>query len=91
MRKIIILLWMAMLAGGAGSVLAGEKVKVIPALADEIAVIETKFGNIELEFFQDKAPGHVKNFKTLAKTGFYNGTLFHRVIPGFMIDRKSVV
>lgn len=55
-------------------------------MADEIAVIETKFGNIELEFFEDKAPGHVKNFKTLAKTGFYNGTLFHRVIPGFMIQ-----
>ncbi len=75
MRKIIILLWVALLAGGAGS-----------ALAEDIAVIETKFGNIELEFFEDKAPGHVKNFKTLAKTGFYNGTLFHRVIPGFMIQ-----
>jgi peptidyl-prolyl cis-trans isomerase B (cyclophilin B) len=75
MRKIIILLWVAMLAGGTGS-----------ALADDIAVIETRFGNIELEFFPDKAPGHVKNFKTLAKTGFYNGTLFHRVIPGFMIQ-----
>ena len=75
MRKIIILLWVAILAGGAGS-----------ALAKDIAVIETKFGNIELEFFSDKAPGHVKNFKNLAKTGFYNGTLFHRVIPGFMIQ-----
>ena len=75
MRKIIILLWVAMLAWGTGS-----------ALADDIAVIETRFGNIELEFFPEKAPGHVKNFKTLAKTGFYNGTLFHRVIPGFMIQ-----
>ena len=75
MRKIIILLWVAMLAVGTGSALAGE-----------IAVIETKFGNIELEFFEDKAPGHVNNFKTLAKKGFYNGTLFHRVIPGFMIQ-----
>ena len=65
---------------------ADAKVKVTPAPADEIAIIETKFGNIELEFFKDKAPGHVKNFKTLAKTGFYNGTLFHRVIPGFMIQ-----
>ncbi len=77
MRKITILvgLAVAMLAGGFS-----------PALAEDIAVIETKFGNIELEFFPDKAPGHVKNFKTLAKTGFYNGTLFHRVIPGFMIQ-----
>ena len=54
--------------------------------AQEIAVIETKFGKIEMEFFEDKAPGHVKNFKDLAKTGFYDGTIFHRVIPGFMIQ-----
>ena len=54
--------------------------------AQEIAVIETKLGKIEMEFFEDKAPGHVKNFKDLAKKGFYDGTIFHRVIPGFMIQ-----
>jgi peptidyl-prolyl cis-trans isomerase B (cyclophilin B) len=54
--------------------------------AQEIAVIETKFGKIEMELFADKAPGHVKNFKDLAKAGFYDGTIFHRVIPGFMIQ-----
>jgi peptidyl-prolyl cis-trans isomerase B (cyclophilin B) len=50
------------------------------------AIIETKFGEIELEFLPDKAPGHVKNFVDLAKKGFYDGTTFHRVIPGFMIQ-----
>jgi peptidyl-prolyl cis-trans isomerase B (cyclophilin B) len=50
------------------------------------AVIETRFGEIELEFFADKAPGHVKNFVDLAKKGFYDGSTFHRVIPGFMIQ-----
>lgn len=50
------------------------------------AIIETKFGNIELKFFQDVAPNHVNNFITLAKKGFYDGTTFHRVIPGFMIQ-----
>jgi peptidyl-prolyl cis-trans isomerase B (cyclophilin B) len=50
------------------------------------AVIDTKFGEIELELFSDKAPGHVKNFTDLAKKGFYDGTTFHRVIPGFMIQ-----
>ncbi len=50
------------------------------------AVIETKFGKIELEFFPDKAPGHVENFQKLARQGFYDGTTFHRVIPGFMIQ-----
>ena len=54
--------------------------------ADEIAVIETTLGKIELEFLVDKAPRHVKNFKELAEKGFYDGTIFHRVIPGFMIQ-----
>ena len=56
------------------------------ALAGEIAVIETTLGNIELEFLEDVAPGHTKNFKDLANKGFYDGTIFHRVIPGFMIQ-----
>jgi peptidyl-prolyl cis-trans isomerase B (cyclophilin B) len=50
------------------------------------AIIETKFGNITLKFFPDVAPGHVKNFIDLAKKGLYDGTTFHRVIPGFMIQ-----
>jgi peptidyl-prolyl cis-trans isomerase B (cyclophilin B) len=50
------------------------------------AVIETMFGSITLRFFPDVAPGHVKNFIDLAKKGFYDGTTFHRVIPGFMIQ-----
>ena len=58
----------------------------VNAQAGENAVIETKFGSIELEFFEGKAPGHVKNFKDLAKKGFYDGTTFHRVIKGFMIQ-----
>jgi peptidyl-prolyl cis-trans isomerase B (cyclophilin B) len=50
------------------------------------AIIKTKFGDIEVKFFQDIAPLHVENFVKLAKEGFYNGTIFHRVIPGFMIQ-----
>jgi peptidyl-prolyl cis-trans isomerase B (cyclophilin B) len=50
------------------------------------AVIETTVGEMEVELFPDKAPGHVKNFLDLAKKGFYDGTTFHRVIPGFMIQ-----
>lgn len=41
------------------------------------AIIETKFGNMELEFFSQKAPKHVENFIKLAKSGFYDGTIFH--------------
>jgi peptidyl-prolyl cis-trans isomerase B (cyclophilin B) len=43
-------------------------------------------GEIVLRFFQDVAPGHVNNFVKLSRDGFYNGTTFHRVIPGFMIQ-----
>ena len=55
-------------------------------MPNEIGVIETSHGTIEVEFFEDKASGHVKNFKDLANKEFYNGTTFHRVIPGFMIQ-----
>ena len=55
-------------------------------MSETKAVIETKFGNIELKFFPEAAPGHVSNFLELAKKGFYDGTTFHRVIPGFMIQ-----
>ncbi len=55
-------------------------------MSDANAVIETDHGNIEIKFFEDKAPGHVKNFKDLAGKEFYDGTTFHRVIPGFMIQ-----
>jgi len=50
------------------------------------AILDTKFGEIEIELLPDKAPGHVKNFMDLAKKGFYDNTTFHRVIPGFMIQ-----
>lgn len=49
-------------------------------------VIETKLGNIEIRLLADVAPGHVDNFIKLAGSGFYDGTIFHRVIPGFMIQ-----
>ena len=54
----------------------------IKKMTDTTAVIETKFGKIELKFFPEVAPNHVNNFIELAKKGFYDGTTFHRVIPG---------
>jgi cyclophilin family peptidyl-prolyl cis-trans isomerase len=52
----------------------------------KVAVISTKFGDMVVEFFPDVAPMHVENFQILAEEGYYNGTTFHRVIPGFMIQ-----
>ena len=70
---------------------AGYAADTVPAPKVEApkgprAVIKTKFGEIELKLFPELAPKHVENFIKLAKEGFYNGTIFHRVIPGFMIQ-----
>lgn len=60
--------------------------KEIAKMAEKRVVIQTKFGDMVLKFFPDVAPNHVDNFIKLASDGFYNGTIFHRVIPGFMIQ-----
>ncbi|MDR0286117.1 MAG: peptidylprolyl isomerase [Clostridiales bacterium] len=53
----------------------------------EFAIIKMKNGDtMKAELFEDVAPKTVKNFKELVKKGFYNGLIFHRVIPGFMIQ-----
>ncbi|MDP7653830.1 MAG: peptidylprolyl isomerase [Candidatus Marinimicrobia bacterium] len=53
---------------------------------EEYAIIETEEGQIVLKFFPDVAPKHVESFKILAREGYFNGTSFHRVIPGFVIQ-----
>jgi peptidyl-prolyl cis-trans isomerase B (cyclophilin B) len=63
------------------------KKKVAPRdYANTLAVLQTDMGDITLKFYYDKAPKHVENFVDLAANGFYDGTMFHRVIPGFMIQ-----
>ncbi len=52
----------------------------------EVVRLHTNHGDIIVEFLEDKAPKHVESFKKLAREGFYDGTRFHRVIPGFMIQ-----
>jgi peptidyl-prolyl cis-trans isomerase B (cyclophilin B) len=53
---------------------------------DEVAVIKTSAGDMVLQFWPEVAPKTVENFKTLAKKGFYDGTAFHRIVKGFMIQ-----
>ena len=60
--------------------------KSTPADGKEVAVIKTTEGEMVVEFWPEVAPKTVENFKTLAKKGFYDGTAFHRVIRGFMIQ-----
>lgn len=57
-----------------------------PADGEEVGVLETGKGRIVVMFFPDKAPKHVEQFKKLANAKFWDGTRFHRCIPGFMIQ-----
>ena len=53
---------------------------------NEVAVIKTSEGDMVMQFWTDAAPNTIENFKKLARTGFYNGTIFHRIVKGFMIQ-----
>ena len=70
----------------------GEKISKMEWYQDgslkntEVAIISTEYGNMVIEFFEEKAPKHVESFKLHVKNGYYDGTIFHRVIPGFMIQ-----
>ena len=54
--------------------------------ANEVAVIKTSEGDMVVQFWNDAAPNTIENFKKLARAGFYNGTIFHRIVKGFMIQ-----
>ena len=82
-RTLVWLVMAGVMLLAAGS--AGVQAQTVSGKAPQ-AIIETKFGSMEIRFFPDKAPKHVENFIKLAKSGFYDKTIFHRVIPGFMIQ-----
>jgi peptidyl-prolyl cis-trans isomerase B (cyclophilin B) len=80
-----------MLSVGFGLALAqGDKketaAKPQPNSTNEVAVIKTTAGDMVVAFWPDVAPNTVENFKKLARKGFYDGTAFHRIIKGFMIQ-----
>ena len=63
-----------------------EEEKPMSYYENKIAELHTSLGEIDLRFFPEVAPNHVKNFIDLSEKGFYNGTKFHRVIEGFVIQ-----
>jgi peptidyl-prolyl cis-trans isomerase B (cyclophilin B) len=65
---------------------AADEKKPETQSTNEVAVLKTSAGEMVLEFWPDVAPKHVENFKKLARQGFYDGTAFHRIIKGFMIQ-----
>jgi len=58
----------------------------MPRMTYPTAAIETSKGTITVELWDDVAPKHAENFQKLARSGFYDGVIFHRIIPGFMIQ-----
>jgi peptidyl-prolyl cis-trans isomerase B (cyclophilin B) len=84
---------MALTSAGALAAAAKPKAKKKPVpkaatrdYARTLAVLHTERGDVTLHFFFDRAPNHVRNFVDLASGGFYDGTLFHRVISGFVLQ-----
>jgi peptidyl-prolyl cis-trans isomerase B (cyclophilin B) len=63
-----------------------ETEKPMSEYKDKVAELNTSKGKITIRFFPDVAPNHVKNFIDLSEQGFYTGTRFHRVVPGFVIQ-----
>lgn len=89
---VFLLLCVVVVAGAtvANAKTSGKEKKKMTAAprdyANTLATLQTDMGDITIKFFYDKAPRHVENFVDLAASGFYDGTMFHRVIPGFMIQ-----
>lgn len=86
---VIMGVMMSVALGTGSAVFAADKVpagKETAVPKGPRAIVKTKYGEIELKLWPDVAPKHVENFVRLAKSGFYNGTIFHRVLPGFMIQ-----
>src|SRR5919108_4190808 len=83
MTKILLTLMLS-----AAAVLAQDnKTEKTPVnTTNEVAVIKTSEGDMVVQFWTDAAPNTIENFKKLARSGFYDGTIFHRIVKGFMIQ-----
>lgn len=80
------LVLMTAVLGLFAAVLAGAALSVGAESANPVVVIQTSMGAITVELYKDKAPKTVENFLAYVKDGYYRGTIFHRVIKGFMIQ-----
>jgi peptidyl-prolyl cis-trans isomerase B (cyclophilin B) len=73
---------------GSAAFAADEKKAENPTMntSNEVAVIKTSEGDMVVQLWNDAAPNTIENFKKLARSGFYDGTIFHRIVKGFMIQ-----
>ena len=89
MSKVSLVLIFSLVVVSSGSSAFAQNVGLdvnIINIIDPVVILETNLGEIVIEFFPNDAPKHVENFIKLSQSGFYDGVLFHRIIPGFMIQ-----
>ncbi|MDP6328012.1 MAG: peptidylprolyl isomerase, partial [Nitrosopumilus sp.] len=79
MKKIVIIIAISLLLVSVGN-------QAFAQSDEKLVVLETNLGVITIEFFPNDAPNHIDNFVALTESGFYDGVIFHRIIPGFMIQ-----
>lgn len=79
LKKVFMIMAIALLACGTAHAGNGNA-------RNPVVIVDTSLGEVTIELYPDKAPLSVKNFLHYVKVGFYSGTIFHRVIPGFMIQ-----
>jgi len=89
LHQLMIAIGVFTLVTGSVSLTATRVAAAEPSNADSKpphVLVKTKFGDMDIVLFPELAPKHVESFLKLSKSGFYNGTIFHRIIPGFMIQ-----
>src|SRR6202140_4664684 len=84
--SILAMLLLGVVVGGARLAAEGKKEGARINTSNEVAVIKTSEGDMVVQFWTDAAPNTIENFKKLARSGFYDGTIFHRIVKGFMIQ-----
>src|SRR5262249_26536868 len=84
--KLSIVLALALLSQAVFATEEKKEEKTPMNTSNEVAVIKTNEGEMVVQFWTDAAPNPIENFKKLARQGFYDGTIFHRIVKGFMIQ-----
>lgn len=86
MRKTVLLLAVIAMFGATGSTTMAKTESPIRNAENKFVTLETNMGKMTLELYHDVAPAHADSFVSLTKKKFYDGTIFHRIIDGFMIQ-----
>jgi peptidyl-prolyl cis-trans isomerase B (cyclophilin B) len=86
MKNLCLLLFISCMSVASLCFSNSEEPNMNKAAANPVVLVKTNKGDIKIELYPDKAPITVKNFLQYVQEGFYTGTIFHRVIPGFMVQ-----